>query len=137
MAGVEKAKTLPFASSLCGACRDVCPVKIDIPRLLLHLRAKIVSGEGPPHVGAETRKGRWFERMTFRAWSWWMSGPRRYRIAGWFARKLQPLGARPGLIQRIAKRVSPPLGAWTAARDLRPAAPRSFRELWHEQESQR
>ena len=38
--GIEKAPTLPFASSLCGACYEVCPVKIDIPRILLHLRGR-------------------------------------------------------------------------------------------------
>src|SRR5688500_20158153 len=36
--GISKSKQLPYASSLCGACREVCPVKIDIPELLLHLR---------------------------------------------------------------------------------------------------
>src|SRR5262249_22793918 len=39
--GLNKAAKLPYASSLCGACREVCPVKIDIPELLLHLRAEI------------------------------------------------------------------------------------------------
>src|SRR5947199_5130808 len=42
--GFSKAKQLPYASSLCGACREVCPVKIDIPELLLHLRAEITDG---------------------------------------------------------------------------------------------
>ena len=40
--GVENAKSLPYASSLCGACYEVCPVKIDIPAVLLHLRAEVV-----------------------------------------------------------------------------------------------
>src|SRR5207247_2462107 len=39
--GLAKSSELPYASSLCGACRDVCPVKIDIPALLLHLRARV------------------------------------------------------------------------------------------------
>jgi len=42
--GIKKAAQLPYASSLCGACREVCPVKIDIPELLLHLRAQIADG---------------------------------------------------------------------------------------------
>jgi L-lactate dehydrogenase complex protein LldF len=41
---------LPFASTLCGACRDICPVKIDIPRILLHLRWKEGRGDGLPQV---------------------------------------------------------------------------------------
>ncbi len=47
MLGIEQAGDLPFASTLCGACRDVCPVRIDIPELLLSLRARVVS-ERPP-----------------------------------------------------------------------------------------
>lgn len=130
LAGIEKAQTLPFASSLCGACRDVCPVKIDIPALLLHLRTRIVSGEGPAHVRAKTLKGRGLERATFRFWAWSMGGPRRYRTAAALTRWFQPLVARPGLLQSIARRLVPPLGAWTAARELRPAARRSFRARW-------
>ena len=45
--GIENAPSLPFASSLCGACYEVCPVKIDIPRVLLHLRAKAVEAKAP------------------------------------------------------------------------------------------
>ncbi len=44
--GIEKTSQLPYASSLCGACREVCPVKIDIPRLLLHLRGEIAPRKG-------------------------------------------------------------------------------------------
>ncbi|HSK62478.1 MAG TPA: LutB/LldF family L-lactate oxidation iron-sulfur protein, partial [Pyrinomonadaceae bacterium] len=44
--GIEKSSQLPYASSLCGACREVCPVKIDIPQLLLHLRAEIAPRKG-------------------------------------------------------------------------------------------
>ena len=46
--GIEKTSQLPYASSLCGACREVCPVKIDIPRLLLHLRAEIAPAQRQP-----------------------------------------------------------------------------------------
>ena len=46
--GIEKTAQLPYASSLCGACREVCPVKIDIPRLLLHLRGEITASQGQP-----------------------------------------------------------------------------------------
>ncbi len=44
-AGSHDPSTLPFASSLCGACYDACPVKIDIPSMLVHLRARHVDGE--------------------------------------------------------------------------------------------
>ena len=42
LAGVENAGSLPYASSLCGACYDVCPVKINIPEVLVHLRGEVV-----------------------------------------------------------------------------------------------
>ncbi len=51
--GLGKAAQLPYASSLCGACREVCPVKIDIPELLLHLRAEITEGGRRQEAGAE------------------------------------------------------------------------------------
>lgn len=63
---------LPFASTLCGACREICPVKIDIPRLLLHLRWKENLGNGAPQVefppdGARSRNGmRRFARIARR-----------------------------------------------------------------------
>src|SRR6185503_15853123 len=44
--GLERAGTLPFASTLCGACRDVCPVRIDIPRLLLTWRGRVSAALG-------------------------------------------------------------------------------------------
>src|SRR5215813_626249 len=65
--GIEKAAQLPYASSLCGACREVCPVKIDIPRLLLHLRGEIsAKGEG---------KGGLKERLAFKFWAMIMMRP--------------------------------------------------------------
>jgi len=57
--GIQKAAQLPYASSLCGACRDVCPVKIDIPRLLLHLRGEI---------SEKQTSGRRRERLAFKLW---------------------------------------------------------------------
>ena len=112
-----------------AACA-ICPQGIDIPALLLHLRMRIVSGEGPAHVKVQTRKGRGFERAAFRGWAWAMGGPRRYRVVAALTRWFQPLVARPGVLQNIAKRLAPPLGSWTAARELRPADPRSFRARW-------
>src|SRR5205085_3864739 len=64
--GIEKAAQLPYASSLCGACREVCPVKIDIPRLLLHLRAEISSKQ----PGGNRR-----ERLAFKFWAAIMTRP--------------------------------------------------------------
>src|SRR4051794_38430757 len=67
--GIQKAAQLPYASSLCGACREVCPVKIDIPRLLLHLRGEI-----------SPRKGRRAERLAFKMWARVMTSPLLYKL---------------------------------------------------------
>src|SRR5689334_19223307 len=66
--GIQKAAQLPYASSLCGACREVCPVKIDIPRLLLHLRSEITTHQN----------GNAAERLAFKVWTKVMTSPTLY-----------------------------------------------------------
>ncbi len=130
LAGIEKAAQLPFASSLCSACRDVCPVKIDIPRLLLHLRARIVGGSGERGVkGARPRA----ERFVFRAWAYVMRSPARYGWLAGVARVLAPRATAPGWFGRLARRLAPPLVAWTSSRELPRPASRSFREIWRDE----
>jgi len=107
--GLARSAALPYASSLCGACRDVCPVKIDIPALLLHLRAQVVA------EGVAVGKGHLRERLAFWIYTAVMVRP---RLFAWLMRAVRSL------------RIMPPLGAWTKWRDLRPLAPRSFREQW-------
>ncbi|HEY7197435.1 MAG TPA: LutB/LldF family L-lactate oxidation iron-sulfur protein [Gaiellaceae bacterium] len=110
--GVRKASSLPYASSLCGACYDVCPVKIDIPRLLVHLRGRVVE-ETPP--GAEAAAMKALGRT--------LASRRRYERAQRLAR-----ASRGGT--GIASRLPGPLHAWAKARDL-PRIPRqTFREWW-------
>ena len=106
--GIEKTAQLPYASSLCGACREVCPVKIDIPRLLLHLRSEISSKQP---------SGRRGERFAFKLWAAVMTRPWLYRSSTRMARRFQS-----GL--------KPLLSAWTNGRDLRPIEKESFREHW-------
>src|SRR5215217_3708128 len=77
LTGLGKTAQLPYASSLCGACREVCPVKIDIPELLLHLRAEIVEGT---KAGTADQKGpfkrRVLERLAFRLYTLAWSSPK-------------------------------------------------------------
>ncbi|HSE19619.1 MAG TPA: LutB/LldF family L-lactate oxidation iron-sulfur protein [Pyrinomonadaceae bacterium] len=103
--GIEKAAQLPYASSLCGACRDVCPVKIDIPQLLLHLRGEI-----------SPRKGSVAERFAFKVWARVMTSPSLYKMSS--------------VAGRILQRVMPISRAWTNGRDLRPIESKSFHDLW-------
>ena len=133
--GLGKAAQLPYASSLCGACRDVCPVKINIPELLLHLRAEITEDRRQEQeAGAGGRiKRRGMERLAFKLFAAVMTRPRLYDLNNRGARLLQRLVVRDCRIGKVGKLLSlivPPLGGWTNARDLRPLAPSTFRELW-------
>ena len=129
--GLSKAKQLPYASSLCGACREVCPVKIDIPELLLHLRSEIAEGVDQSNGEPKTRK--FGESLMFRLYGRMWSGQRSYAFGTRAARLMQKFVARNGKIGQISgliARLAPPLGAWTAWRDAPVVAPRSFREQW-------
>jgi L-lactate dehydrogenase complex protein LldF len=107
--GLENAPTLPWASSLCGACYEVCPVKIDIPSVLIHLRGRVVreyKSRLSPEALAMDAIGRVF------------GSQRRYERA----QKLTRLGRGP-----IAKAALP---GWSAMRDLPEVPAQTFREWW-------
>jgi L-lactate dehydrogenase complex protein LldF len=109
LVGVEHAATLPFASSLCGYCYEVCPVKIDIPSVLVKLRHDVVNAERPSPSDA-----------VFAAAGSAMKGRRRWTLALRLTR----------LIRLFRHAAPPPLSRWTAARDL-PQPPRqTFRDWW-------
>jgi L-lactate dehydrogenase complex protein LldF len=115
LVGIENASSLPFASSLCGACYDVCPVKIDIPKVLLHLRAKAVEAEASLT-----------ERTLMRAVAWLFGSPRRLATA----QRLGRFGQRPFVRAGSIRWLPGPLAKWTHTRDLRPVAAESFRSWW-------
>jgi L-lactate dehydrogenase complex protein LldF len=121
LTGVEDNASLPYASSLCGACYDACPVKIDIPSLLVYLRARHVEEHRENHRVPSP------EAVTMAAASWVMADPRRYAAAQRAGRSGRAL-SRGGRIRALP----PPLSAWTRARDA-PAPPaRTFRQWWRE-----
>src|SRR5256885_6795339 len=72
--GLAQSSALPYASSLCGACRDVCPVKIDIPAVLLHLRAQVVE--------RRAGSGGALERLAFSAYAAVVARPRLFEWLG-------------------------------------------------------
>ena len=122
LVGLKEAKDLPYASSLCGACREVCPVKINIPHMLLSLRTRLMESPSP----GERKVTRW-ERLL--AWGYYrlMSSPGMLSMVHKVGRLLQAPVARNGKIKRIR---IPPFSHWTRDRDL-PALPsRSFRQIW-------
>jgi len=116
LVGPEHAGTLPFASSLCGACRVACPVKIDIPALLLRQRAEVASRLG-------TVRSKW----SMRVFRWVMANPGLYaaltRSVHWLARPW----ARDGWLKS-----APGLEGWTRHRDLPLPDRRSFHTRWRE-----
>jgi L-lactate dehydrogenase complex protein LldF len=115
--GLEKAGKLPFASSLCGACGEVCPVKIDIPHQLVHLRYRAVNEPSPMNSA--------FERLQWKLWAWAMGGPRRYGLAMWAVR----LGVR---MAKYLPWHPDKLGAWTRGRELPKVPSHSFRSWWRQ-----
>jgi L-lactate dehydrogenase complex protein LldF len=121
LVGVENAPSLPYASSLCGACYEVCPVKIDIPRVLVHLRGKVVQARRTRALG-----GMRGEALSMRGLAWSFGDRGRYERAQRAARLAQRPLARDGWIHRLPGE----LGQWTDTRDLPAVAPQSFREWW-------
>ena len=114
---------LPFASSLCGACAEVCPVKIDIPKMLLDLREDVVKAR------TEDASNQ-LERLAFKMFAFAMSHPKLYRLAGKMAARFGPkqewVSHAPGL------EMLPPVKSWLSQRDLPSPAKKSFRDLWKE-----
>ena len=120
LTGVEDNASLPYASSLCGACFDACPVRIDIPSLLVDLRRRHVDAvaEGSRVPSAES--------VAMAAAAWTMGDARRWRLAGRAGRLGRLLSRRRGRISSLP----PPLSGWTSSRDL-PAPPtETFRDWW-------
>jgi L-lactate dehydrogenase complex protein LldF len=117
LTGVEDNASLPYASSLCGACYEVCPVAIDIPSILVHLRAEHVEAQEKPTA----------EAVAFRGLAKVMSHPRLWHLTQRAAR----LGR---LISRgkptLPNAMPPPISNWTRSRDL-PTPPReTFVQQW-------
>ena len=115
--GLKTAGKLPFASSLCGACVETCPVKIDIPHQLVRLRDRAVNEPSPMNS--------LFQRIIWVTWAWFMAGPIRYKLAMLAGRigvpltKLLPRSLHPSM-----------LGAWTRGRELPKPPLHDFRSWW-------
>jgi L-lactate dehydrogenase complex protein LldF len=119
--GLAQAPTLPWASTLCGACYEVCPVKIDIPSILVHLRGRVVREvRGGAKEGAEGLLMDAAARVFY--------SRRRYEAAQKAAHVGQWPLARHGSITSLPG----PLKGWTATRDLKPVPRQSFRAWWRE-----
>lgn len=149
LTGIDDNASLPYASSLCGACYQVCPVMIDIPSMLVHLRTKRVEGPqeakgqtGRPSADRAGATGRapagdskgvqrrhpppLAEKLAMGAAQWVMSDPSRWQLAMRASRLGRLASGRDSRIRWLP----PPLSGWTRSRDL-PAPPQeTFREWW-------
>jgi L-lactate dehydrogenase complex protein LldF len=118
--GVEGWKELPDASSLCGACKEVCPVRLDIPRMLLQLRkAAVDKGTSP-----------WALSLGIRLFGIVGSRPLLFKASA-------RLGALAGRILAPGgwfRRLPGLAGGWTRSRDLKAPAAKSFQQLWKERQ---
>jgi L-lactate dehydrogenase complex protein LldF len=129
LTGVADNPDLPFASSLCGACYEVCPVAIDIPAMLVHLRARVVEDK------LARRRGPAPEAAAMRGLAWSMSDAGRWTRTLRAARAGRLLG-RLGRHSAWLHRLPGPLGAWTAARDLPMPPKQTFRDWWRAERPQ-
>ena len=121
------AASLPYASSLCGACYEVCPVKINIPEVLVHLRGKVVENKKrtgslkeklhSEHIGMKVM-GRIFKSRSL------------YERAQKWARAGQVFLVRDETISKLPGELS----GWTAMRDLKPIPDQTFREWWRDRD---
>ena len=115
--------SLPYASSLCGACYEVCPVKINIPEVLIHLRGRVVRSRqdwGGPRAKLDP------ENVAMQLVAKIFSDRERFEQAQRLARIGQWPLARSGTIHRLPGK----LAGWTSVRDLKPVPEQTFRDWW-------
>ena len=122
LAGVENAGSLPYASSLCGACYDVCPVKINIPDVLVHLRGEVVRQKQDAWGWPDP------ENLAMKILAKIFASPRLFARAQKLGRFGQKVTMHRGFIEHLPG----PLAGWTMTRDVYPVASQTFREWWSE-----
>ena len=122
LVGLNQAPDLPQASSLCGACREACPIKINIPRMLLHLRHKLAESPDAAEKSVSSAAN-----LAANGYAWLMTHPAALSAAGKIGRAAQQPFAKQGRIQKLPL---PLVSQWTDTRDLPPLPKHTFRELW-------
>jgi L-lactate dehydrogenase complex protein LldF len=112
---MEHSRSLPYASSLCGACYEVCPVKINIPEILIELRREMVEQRAPVVEG-----------LAMKAAAWSFGSGTALAVTQKIARLAQRPFVKDGAIHKLPGLLS----GWTATRDLRAVPSESFRDWW-------
>jgi len=127
--GIDKASELPFASSLCGACHDVCPVKIDFPKVLLELRKNVIESK---KLGINSGKDL-IEKLGIKFWRFTVEYESIYKITNKLSYYLQiPWKRSSGKLNALPY----PFSRWTDQRDFPSVAKKTFRERWKERKSE-
>jgi len=126
--GINRARHLCQGEPLCGACRDICPINIDLPRMLLELRWKLANGDSAWQVHRENN----LEKMTHQLWSMIIQNRKIYDVTLSAARFLQKLFPRQ---DKMISRMPPPLNGWTDSRHMKPLAQTPFSKKWKQRQS--
>jgi L-lactate dehydrogenase complex protein LldF len=119
--GLDHSRSLPYASTLCGACYEVCPVKINIPEILIHLRGRVVREDQQTLTG---KLGP--ENLAMQGAAVAFQSQRRYEAAQRLARLGQTLFKHKDQLTNLPGMA----GGWTKFRDLKPIPSASFRDWW-------
>ncbi len=123
LVGINRAADLCQGETLCGACQDACPVNIDLPRMLLLLRAKLADGDATWQV---TRRSQ-LEKAAYQFWSRIMQNRRVYDLAVGAVQLFQRfLPTNKGMLCFLP----PPFSGWTQSRDMQPLAGETFARWW-------
>ena len=118
LTGLENATPLPFASSLCGACKEACPVDIDLPRMLLDLRRDLVAGG---------HSGRIWD-LGIKLWAQGMASPRRFELGSKAVAMAAPVFK--------TRNLPGPLSGWTKFRGMPEFKKNTFHDLWKKRQEQ-
>lgn len=131
--GLANYKDLPYASSLCGACYEACPVKINIPKYLIQLRSELIGG----------KHDKFTDRVFFKMWAISLKKAWMYRLAGKMAGvflRLRHKGVKnksPYLNRGWVKKAPGPAAGWTEKRDLVTPPTKDFRSWWDTHQKQK
>ena len=117
LVGLEQAKHLPNASTFCGRCESVCPMRIPLPGLMRKLRERAFQDRLDPPVA----------RAALALWRMVATRPALYRVAARLGARALRIAGRRGAVRRL-----PFAGGWTAGRDMPAAQGRTFMDLWAE-----
>ena len=124
LVGINRARHLCQGETLCGACRQACPIDIDLPRMLLQLRTQLAEGDPQWSVSPVSP----IEKIGYEIWSVIVAHRRLYDIALRASRFIQKFMPR---MDGMLRRLPPPVHGWSVGRNIKPLAGQSFHERWN------